>query len=124
MDASLFVSETDVHKREVRLPSGSVHTLWFRDLTQKDFRDFRKGNASKDEDEREAASARLVARSLCEPDGSDALTLEQALKLKPAALLAIQNAVLQVNEYLQSVSSETRSREMTGRELKAGVKLQ
>ena len=34
------------------------------------------------------------------------------------------HAVLQVNEYLQSVSSETRSREMTGRELKAGVKLQ
>ena len=32
-------------------------------------------------------------------------------------------AVLQVNEYLQSVSSDTRSREMTGRELKSGVKL-
>jgi hypothetical protein len=31
-------------------------------------------------------------------------------------------AVLQVNEYLQSESSEIRSREMTGRELKAGVK--
>lgn len=34
------------------------------------------------------------------------------------------HAVLQVNEYLQSVSSEARSREMTGRELKTGVKLQ
>jgi len=34
------------------------------------------------------------------------------------------HAVLQVNEYLQSVSAETRSREMSGRELKAGVKLQ
>ncbi len=34
------------------------------------------------------------------------------------------HAVLQVNEYLQSVSSDTRSREMAGRELKAGVKLQ
>jgi len=33
-------------------------------------------------------------------------------------------AVLSVNEYLQSVSTDTRSREMTGRELKAGVKLQ
>ena len=33
-------------------------------------------------------------------------------------------AVLSVNEYLQSVSSDTRSREITGRELKAGVKLQ
>jgi hypothetical protein len=33
-------------------------------------------------------------------------------------------AVLSVNEYLQSVSSDTRSRDMTGRELKAGVTLQ
>jgi hypothetical protein len=34
------------------------------------------------------------------------------------------HAVLQVNEYLQSVSSETRTREVTGREMKTGVKLQ
>jgi hypothetical protein len=34
------------------------------------------------------------------------------------------HAVLQVNEYLQSVSSEMRTRELTGRELKTGVKLQ
>jgi len=34
------------------------------------------------------------------------------------------HAVLQVNEYLQSVSSETRTRELTGRELKTGVKFQ
>ena len=33
-------------------------------------------------------------------------------------------AVLTVNEYLQSVSSDTRSRDMTGREVKAGVRLQ
>jgi len=32
------------------------------------------------------------------------------------------HTVLQVNEYLQSVSSELRSREMTGREIKAGLK--
>jgi hypothetical protein len=33
------------------------------------------------------------------------------------------HAVLQVNEYLQSVSTETRTRALAGRELKAGVKL-
>ena len=33
-------------------------------------------------------------------------------------------AVLQVNDYLQSVSSEIRTRELTGRDLRAGVKLQ
>jgi hypothetical protein len=34
------------------------------------------------------------------------------------------HAVLQVNEYLQSVSSDSRSRPLTGRELKSGVRLQ
>ena len=34
------------------------------------------------------------------------------------------HAVLQVNDYLQSVSSEIRTRDVTGRELRAGVKLQ
>ena len=34
------------------------------------------------------------------------------------------HAVLQVNEYLQSVSTETRTRQLSGRELKAGTKLQ
>ena len=34
------------------------------------------------------------------------------------------HAVLQVNEYLQSVSTDTRTRDLTGREIKAGVKLQ
>ena len=33
------------------------------------------------------------------------------------------HAVLQVNEYLQSVSTETKTRALAGRELKAGVKL-
>jgi len=34
------------------------------------------------------------------------------------------HAVLQVNDYLQSVSSEVRTREVTGKDLRAGVKLQ
>jgi hypothetical protein len=33
------------------------------------------------------------------------------------------HAVLQVNDYLQSVSSETRTRTVAGREVKAGIKL-
>jgi hypothetical protein len=34
------------------------------------------------------------------------------------------HAVLQVNDYLQSVSSERRTRDVTGRDVRAGVKLQ
>jgi hypothetical protein len=32
------------------------------------------------------------------------------------------HAVLQVNDYLQSVSADSKTRDMTGRELKAGVR--
>ena len=34
------------------------------------------------------------------------------------------HAVLQVNDYLQSVSSDTRTRDVTGRAMKAGIKIQ
>ena len=34
------------------------------------------------------------------------------------------HAVVQVNDYLQSVSSETRTRGVTGRDVRAGVKIQ
>jgi hypothetical protein len=34
------------------------------------------------------------------------------------------HVVLQVNDYLQSVSSETRTRDVTGRDVRAGVKIQ
>ena len=34
------------------------------------------------------------------------------------------HAVLQVNDYLQSVSSEVRTRDIRGRDVKVGVKLQ
>ena len=34
------------------------------------------------------------------------------------------HAVLQANDYLQSATSETRSRGLAGRELKAGIKIQ
>ena len=34
------------------------------------------------------------------------------------------HAVLQVNDYLQSVSSDIRTRDVTGRDIRAGVKLQ
>jgi hypothetical protein len=33
-------------------------------------------------------------------------------------------AVLQASDYLQSVSSETRTRELAGREVRAGIRIQ
>ena len=41
--------------------------------------------------------ASIVAASLCNPDGSSAITPEQALLLTPAAERALSDAVLAVN---------------------------
>ncbi len=96
--ASLLVSD-DVQSKEVTFPNGEVHTLWFLDLTQEDFRKWRDALDSKDEADRKKATATLLSVCVCEPDGERSLTVEQALKIKPAALLAISNAVMELNGF-------------------------
>jgi hypothetical protein len=95
---SLFISE-QVHEREVELPDGNKHTLYFRELPAADFRKFHLAEQSDDENLRANSMIRLVAASLCEPDGKRALTVERAAKLKPQALGAIFAKVLEVNGF-------------------------
>lgn len=94
---SLFVS-TEVHERAVKLPNGQTHTLHFRELSEKVFSQYRKALRSEDLAEREGASAFLISESLCEPDGTPAITIEKAAALKPAAMNAIIAAILVVND--------------------------
>lgn len=96
LDDSFFVSAT-VHEKEVELPDGKKHKLHFKEIAYIDFTRFQSGIQSKDEDERAAASAKLIAASLCNPDGSPAITLERAEALKPAAGTAIFNAAIEVS---------------------------
>ena len=62
-----------------------------------EFRKFGLAERSEDDDVRSEATVRLIAASLCEPDGSSAITLEQARKLKPHVASALFEAVLDVN---------------------------
>lgn len=108
--ASLFASE-DVSQKEVTLPNGETHSLYFLDLTQQEFRRWRDALESKDQAEKDSATARLISVCLCQPDGKPALTIEQALTLKPAALLAISNAIMQLNGFAakNDLPSEVKS---------------
>ena len=98
LDASLFISDK-VHERQVELPDGTTHTLYFRELPAAEFRKFHLAEQSDDENLRANSMIRLVAASLCEPNGKSALTVGRAAQLKPQALGAIFAKVLEVNGF-------------------------
>jgi hypothetical protein len=98
MDQSLFVSDA-VHERDVTLPDGTVHKLHFKEIPAVEFRKFYNAEQSKDEDVQAASMSRLIAASLCEPDGKPAITVAQAKKLRTAAMNAIASVVMEVNGF-------------------------
>lgn len=95
LDAALFVSET-VHEREITLGDGTKHKLHFREVSAADLRKLQ--TSDKDDPEKaEIAASRVIARSLCNPDGSDCITVEQASKLKQGIRFALSLAIAEVN---------------------------
>ena len=93
----LMVS-TEIHEKPVKLADGTVRKLYFRELPADDYRRFQIAESSDDEDKRAGSVARMIASSMCEPDGSPALTAEQARKLKPSVSRRLFEVVLSLNE--------------------------
>lgn len=96
LDKSLFASD-EVIKKSVALPDGKTHTLYFKEPSAKSFRKFSLLEHSDDEDEKAGSLAYLIAECLCEPDGSPAITVEEAMRLKPMVMVAIFNAVQEIS---------------------------
>jgi hypothetical protein len=96
LNESFFVSQ-QVQEKTIKLPDGSEHTLYFKELPAIEFRRFALAENSENEDIKAASVAKLIASSLCEPDGKPALTFEKALQLKASAMNAIFDAMLEVN---------------------------
>lgn len=112
LDASLFVSET-VHEREITLGDGTKHKLYFREVSQADFRKL-QASAKQSDEQAELSVSRVIARSMCNPDGSDCITVEQAAKLKPGVRLAISLAIPEVNGVGASVGKVLPPAETNG----------
>jgi len=96
LNQAFFVSPV-LHERSIKLPDGSVHTMHFRQLPHTQFRGFLDANRSKDEAVRLSALSRLIADSLCNPDGTPAITIEEASLLNHAAATEIGEAALDVS---------------------------
>jgi hypothetical protein len=95
---SLFVSD-EIHEKEVKLPNGEVHKLHFKELSAVEFRKFQMAEFSEDDEVKATSMAKLISSSLVDPDGKQALTLPQALKLNSAATNAMIAVILGVNGF-------------------------
>lgn len=82
MTYAAFLTTEAAHEDEVEI-NGSRHKVWFREVSHVVYARFIRESQSTDVDERDAAAARLVAGSLCNPDGSLAFERpEEVCRLK------------------------------------------
>lgn len=95
-DPANFISDA-LHVRPVVLADGKEHDVHFREVDASTYQRFLATVRSKDDAERAGAVPTLIAASVRNPDGSPAMTAEQAAKLKPAISTALANIVLELN---------------------------
>jgi hypothetical protein len=96
LDASFFVSD-QLHERTVKLADGGEHKLHFRELPAVSFRAFQIAETSDDPDVRAGSMARLIAASVCNPDGTAAMDATKAQSLKPHVMNALVAEILSLN---------------------------
>lgn len=98
LNEALFISDK-VFKKEVELPDGTKHELYFKELSHVDFRKYLMAEQSDDDNVKAESTAKLIALSLCDAEGNIALDFTQALKLNIVATTAITNAIMVVNGF-------------------------
>ena len=85
--------------REVELADGETHVVHFVALKSPEWSEVTEGFNSEDKKLRHEVRARLVAATLCEPDGAPSLTFEQAKGVYGPVLDRLVGAAVQVNGY-------------------------
>lgn len=77
---------------------GVEHQLHFKELSATEWNMFAIVEAGTDEARKAKNMARLLALSLCEPDGKPILTEEKAAALKPAPLGILFSKMMEANK--------------------------
>lgn len=98
LSAEFFHSDT-VHERAVELFDGSKHTLFFRELTDAEYRKVQRAGRDEDPETRESHRTMMIAMSLCSAAGAPELTFEQADSLKPVVKDRLYLSALEVNGF-------------------------
>jgi hypothetical protein len=89
--ASFFTDE--IIKTEVKLADGNSYPLWVKELSAIDKQIWAEALSSSNHEEKRQGMAKVIASCLVNEDGSSAVTVEQATKLKDTVLLAMLSAI-------------------------------
>jgi len=92
---ALFVSPNLI-ERAVTI-AGQSYTFWFKELPAIEFIRFHSALSDGNEDAKAGAAATLIAASLCNADGTRAMTADKAMTLKTGALNALFGVVMEIN---------------------------
>jgi hypothetical protein len=113
-----LVVASDPLVREVDFGGGNVQKIPFREISDADWFRYYTRLGSKDEDVRAAARAYLVSVGVANPDGSQAMTLEEALRLKPQALKALETPI---RAFLEESAAQAGNASAPGAEIGSGT---
>lgn len=113
LDESFFV-EPSPQEKEVVLSDGKKHKLFFRAASAVDWRKFVYAQNSTDEERQAANVAHLIAKCVCNPDGTPAMTFEQAARLKPEPANAIFNVIVAMSKPGDAGGNDSRPEATTG----------
>ena len=99
LSAKFFIDVGAIEERLIEMGDGSSEPVFFRQLPNTAFERYAIWCSSADEEIVASASARLLAMGLCEPDGTPALDLETATRIKRPVMQRLVRALLEVNGY-------------------------
>lgn len=92
---SAFVSP-DVVEKQITFGDGTVHPVHFKDPGHVVFTRFLQERGSDDEEIRSNCTSKLIAASVCEPDGQPALSFTAACKLKTKVANELVQAIFEI----------------------------
>lgn len=99
MISDKFFIDEKIEERPIEMGDGTSETLWFKHLPNTAFERYALWCNSSDEDVVSKAGPRLLVLGVCQPDGTPALTQEQAERIKRQIMLRILAALMEVNGY-------------------------
>lgn len=83
MDRSAFFISAQPVEKSVTMPDGTVSTVHLREVSDADWMRYVASSASNDIDTQAGARAFLISKAWVNADGSPALSLDDAARLKP-----------------------------------------
>jgi hypothetical protein len=96
-DDSLFISDT-IHEKEITGANGKPVTIWLKELPNTAFVRMQQALASKDIDMQSESIPRIVSQAVVDKGGEQAMTFEQACRLKLPVLNQLFNLAIGLNK--------------------------